>query len=145
MKRQDGITLISLIIYIIALLVVMSVIIVLTGYFYKNVNIDSQASNFMTQYTKFNSYFANEINEKDIKVVESETADDGSTSYISFSNKNTYTFSSKNKAIYFNEVEICRNVDKCIFSVVEENEVCKITVDFQAGDFERNITYTINN
>ena len=68
------------------------------------------------------------------------------TLVIAFSNKNTYTFSKPNAeskgAIYFNEVQICNNVDKCIFTSVEENGKYVITVDFQAGSFKNSITYT---
>ena len=146
MKKQEGMTLISLIIYIIALLIVIAVITILTGYFYNNVDIKSATTNSMTQYTKFNSYFANEINERNIKVLEAATSDDETTSYIAFSNKNTYTFSKPNAeskgAIYFNEVQICNNVDKCLFTSIEENGKYTITVDFQSGSFKNTITYT---
>ncbi len=146
MKKQNGMTLISLIIYIIALLVVMAVITMLTGYFYNNVNIDSEVNDNMTQFTQFNSYFASEINTKDIKVLDAETSSDECSSYIAFSNKNTYTFSKPNAeskgAIYFNEVQICNNVDKCLFTSIEENGKYTITVDFQSGSFKNTITYT---
>ena len=144
MKKQEGMTLISLIIYIIALLIVIAVITILTGYFYNNVDIKSATTNSMTQYTKFNSYFANEINERNIKVLEAATSDDETTSYNAFSNKNTYTFSKSHNAIYFNEVEICSNIDRCLFTSVEENGKYTITVDFKAGDFEKTTTYTID-
>lgn len=140
MKKESGMTLISLIIYIIALLVVISVITMLTGYFYNNVNLESEITDNMSQFTQFTSYFSKDINTKNIKVLEVGKAEDNSTSYIAFSNKNTYTFS--NNIIYFNEIAICNNIDKCIFSSVEENGTYKITVDFKSGSFENTITYT---
>ena len=140
MKKQNGMTLISLIVYIITLLIVMSVITVLTSYFYNNVDLKSSKTEDLAKFTQFTSYFTKEINKKGIKVVNNETSDDGSTSYIAFSNKNTYTFA--NNIIYFNEIEICNNIDKCLFSSVEENGVYKITVDFETGDFNKTITYT---
>lgn len=147
MKKQKGITLISLIIYIIALVVVMAVITMLTGYFYNNVDIDSEKNYYMMQFTKFNSYFTSEINQKDVVILEAETSADECLSYIAFSNKNTYTFSKPNNeskgVIYYNEIQICDNVDKCLFTLVEENEKPTIIVDFQAGNFKNTIKYTM--
>ncbi len=142
MKKQKGMTLISLIVYIIALLIVMSVITVLTGYFYNNVDIQSSRTEDMEKFTQFTSYFVKEVNTKAIKVVDNATSEASNTSYIAFSNKNTYTFA--NNTIYFNEIAICNNIDKCLFSSVEENGIYKITVDFKTGDFSKTITYTTN-
>ena len=64
MRTEKGLTLISVTIYIIVMLIIVSVITVLTSYFYKNVNIQSINQDLNQQYTKFNSYFIKEVNKK---------------------------------------------------------------------------------
>ena len=68
MQSEKGITLISITIYVIVMLIVVSVITILTQYFYKNVDVNSVNEDFNQQYTKFNSYFSEEINKKGNKV-----------------------------------------------------------------------------
>ena len=62
MKKEKGVTLISVIVYVIGLLIVVGVISTLTGFFYKNVNINTDNTEITKQFTKFNSYFTSEIN-----------------------------------------------------------------------------------
>ena len=62
MSNQKGITLVSVIVYVIAMLIIISVITVLTSYFYKNVDINSTSENLSQQYTRFNTFFTEEVN-----------------------------------------------------------------------------------
>ena len=64
MKNDKGITLTSLIIYVISMLVVVTTIATLTSFFYKNVDIDSLSKKSTEQYTNFSKLFAKEINQK---------------------------------------------------------------------------------
>ena len=66
MRSEKGITLISLIIYVIALTIVIGIIAVISGYFYKNVATASVDVEPMVEYTKFNSFFSEEVNYKGI-------------------------------------------------------------------------------
>ena len=70
MRTEKGLTLISVTIYIIVMLIIVSVITVLTSYFYKNVNIQSINQDLNQQYTKFNSYFIKEVNKKGNKILD---------------------------------------------------------------------------
>ena len=70
MKSEKGVTLISVIIYVIAMLIIIAVITVLTSYFYTNVDINSASEDLNQQYTKFNSYFTEEVNRKGNKILE---------------------------------------------------------------------------
>ena len=141
MKKEDGVTLTSIIIYIIALLIVIGVVSTLTSYFYKNVDIDDESVLTNSQFTKFNSFFTSEINQPGIKVI--EKGENENVSYIAFSNKQIYTFSKQNNAIYLNEIKICDNITRCNFDYTEENGNIKITVDFAAGTFSRITTYNL--
>ena len=147
MQSEKGVTLISVIIYVIVMLIVVSVISVLTSYFYKNVDINSVSEDFNQQYTKFNSYFAEEVNRKGNKILdigETESDDEsGNQKYIVFSSGNQYTFIPENKGIYMNTVKIAENITDCDFESKEENDKTTVTVTIKGDNFERVTTYTL--
>ena len=62
MKSEKGITLVSLIIYVLVMVIVVALITVITAYFYKNIDINNVNYEINSQYTKFNSFFSDEIN-----------------------------------------------------------------------------------
>lgn len=70
MKTQRGITLISVVIYVIGMSLIVGIMAVITTNFYKNVNDNIKTLNPITEYTKFNSYFTSEVNTSNIKVIE---------------------------------------------------------------------------
>ena len=70
MKSEKGITLVSVIIYVIAMLIIVTVVSVITSYFYKNINVGTLKENLNQEYTKFNSFFIEEVNRKGNKIIE---------------------------------------------------------------------------
>lgn len=157
MRTEKGLTLISVTIYIIVMLIIVSVITVLTSYFYKNVNIQSINQDLNQQYTKFNSYFIKEVNKKGNKILDIQSpiklgdkeSDDAQNStntqnYIIFSSGNQYTYIPKNEGIYMNKVKIAQNITGCVFTTnEEENGKVTVTVTMQGENFERETTYTL--
>lgn len=148
MQNEKGVTLISVTIYIIVMLIIVAVITVLTSYFYHNVDINSASQNLNQQYTKFNSYFTEEVNKRGNKLLEiGETENEsgnGTQKYIIFSSGNQYTYIPENKGIYMNQVKIAENITGCDFtSNKEENGKTTITVTIQGDNFERKTTYTL--
>ena len=140
MKSEKGATLISLTVYVIVLSVVIGVMGILSGFFFKNIK-NVKDINPLTEFTKFNSFFTDEINHKDIKVLECKT--NGNNSYIVFSNGVQYSFIAANKGIYKNKTKICNSIDKCQFTTINTNGKEKIKVEFQAGELTKNITYKL--
>lgn len=146
MQGEKGITLISITIYVIVMLIVVSVITVLTSYFYTNIDINSVSEDLNQQYTKFNSYFTEEVNKKGNKLlkigqIESDT---GNQNYIIFSSGNQYTYVPQNQGIYRNQVKIAQNITGCVFTTnEEENGKITVTVIIQGENFERETTYTL--
>lgn len=134
MRNNKGITLISLITYIIGLTIVIALIATLTSYFYKNINV-KDINNDTTQYTKFSSVFIEEINTKNNSVIDCKTLTDG-ISYIIFSSGNQYTFYANSKSIYKNNVKICNNVILCDFSYTFIDSIYKIKVNFKTSNIE---------
>ena len=62
MKSERGITLISVTVYIIAITILIGVITVISRYFYTNTKSVSQSIDPVTQFTKFNTFFSDEVN-----------------------------------------------------------------------------------
>ena len=108
MKSERGVTLTSLIVYIIAMLLVVGILAVISRYFYRNINNINESIEPHTEYTTFNSYFTDEVNHNGIKVLDCETTEDKTESYIFFDNGVQYTFIQENEGIYRNKVKMCK-------------------------------------
>ena len=141
MKSQKGITLISLTVYIIVMAIVVGVVATVSTYFYSNQNATSSKIEPLTQYTKFNSFFLDEVNHQGIQVIECQE------NYIAFDNGVQYTFVPENKGIYRNQIKISKGIQNCTFDYAIENGRKKITVNIQSeeGNFTREETYTLRN
>lgn len=146
MKSERGVTTISVTIYIIAMLLAVTIIGILTGFFYKNVDISSNANDINKQYTKFNAYFTEEVNISGNTVVEMQVKDEGTEnelSFIVFSSGNQYTFIKQNKGIYFGHTKIATNIEECKFEKHENNGKTTITVKIAGDNLDRTTTYTL--
>ena len=168
MQSEKGITLISITIYVIVMLMIVSVITVLTSYFYTNIDINSVREDLNQQYTKVNSYFIQEVNKKgnklleigkidtksgNISTIQTESLNDNISenniedtrqSYIIFSSGNQYTYVPQNQGIYMNQIKIAQNITGCTFSSKKEaNGKTTITVIIMGKNFEKMTTYTL--
>lgn len=134
MKSNKGVTLTSLIIYVIGMTIMVSIIATLTSFFYKNIDIGDINSN-TTQYTKFTSILSEEVNKKNNSVIDCQSLT-GGVSYIVFSSGNQYTFNQERKSVYRNNVKICDNIDICDFSYTYIDSKYKIKVSFQTANID---------
>lgn len=139
MKSQKGITLISLTIYIIAMVIVIAVIAVVSTFFYSNLSSTTELTNPSVEYTKFTSFFSDEMNHSNIKVLECKD------NYIAFDNGVQYTYVSENRGIYKNKVKIAREIKMCQFSTSIENgkNVVKVSIDIDGRI--RDSTFVLKN
>lgn len=134
MKKNKGITLTSLIIYVIGMTIMVATIATLTSFFYKNIDIGEITSD-TTQYTKFSSILSEEINTQHNSVIDCKALTDG-VSYIIFSSGNQYTFNENSKSIYKNNVKICDNIEICDFSYTFIDSKYKIKVNFKTESID---------
>ena len=138
MKSEKGITIISLIIYVIVLSIVIGMVAIISGAFMDSVDEADMHTDPIEQYTTFNSYFSEEVNHPGLEVVQCE--DD----YILFSNGVQYSFISENRGIYKNKVKICRNIDFCSFSrELRKKRKTVIIVEFSIDGQTRKTNYTL--
>lgn len=140
MKGDRGVTIASLTVYVIAMLLVIAIIATITTFFYTNVNnLDSKSKN-ISEITKFNMYFIEEIKKDNNKVL--EVTSDRST--IIFSSGNTYTF--QDGCIYLNNIRICDNIKNTQFSVDENNKIVSVLITIGSKlEYTKTTQYVLNN
>ncbi len=154
MKNNRGITLTSLIIYIIGMLIVIATIATLTSFFYRNVDINELERLSTEQFTEFSSIFSKEINKKNNKVIECKTnievidGNDYKISYIIFSSGNQYTYKQESNTIYKNNIKVCTGIEDCDFSYKFINSIYQIKVNFKTANLnmtgENAVNYSMN-
>lgn len=151
MKSEKGITLVSLTVYLIAMTIVVAIVAVISRYFYTNTKTIGESVDHITEYTQFNSFFSDEVNHENIKVLECKTnyenSDDMNSkvinSYIVFDNGVQYTFINENQGVYRNNVKISSGVEKCTFENVLENGKMVVKVNFKVKEKSRETTYIL--
>lgn len=142
MKSEKGITLISTTIYVIALASVIGIMAIISRFFYNDMKQTNQDISPMTEYTRFNSFFSDEINRVGIKVLDCGITENGQN-YIVFDNNVQYTYIQENKGIYRNKVKIARNVTNCVFTENKKNNKDVVEVIFEIDDMIKQNTYTL--
>ena len=132
MKSEKGITLISLIFYILILTIITALIGTVSTYFYKNVSGINEDSKAVSTFNKFNMYFIEEVKRENNKV---EEISNDMTS-ISFKSGNSFLY--KDGFIYFNGKQICSEVNNLSFEFYEESGNINeniVTVNLNIGTY----------
>lgn len=148
MKSENGITLTTLMVYIVAMTMVTLTITNITRYFYNNVVYTETTTQYAEEYLKFTKYISEEVNKKDNTILDSGSVNDTEGNikqkYVIFlKTANQYTF--VGNAIYKNNDKICENISDCKFIVQEdENNILEIQLKMLDGT-EYNNTYKIRN
>lgn len=137
MKQEKGITLTSLVIYIIAMLIVITIMSSVSLMFYRNTEQLSTNTEDILEYSNFNHYFINEIKSANNEV--DRISNDGS--YILFASGNSFSF--KNNSIYFNTIEVAKNVQSATFSQPDSNHKEIVKVKVVLNGYENEMNYKI--
>lgn len=138
MKSQKGITMVSLIIYIIVMIIVIYVMSSIISNFYKNTDAVRGNVEEVVKFNKFNNYFLKEVKSKNNEV------DSLNNSYILFSSGNSFSIS--NNVIYYNNIEICDEVEEMNITFGKNgDEVDKsiISVNICFESFSKTINYKL--
>ena len=143
MKSQKGITMVSLIIYVMSFLAICGVVAVITTFFHNNTQVFSNEATASSEYDMLNAYLVKEIKQ------EENLATAESVNKLVFENGNEYIFTNigeeEYKEIIFRNEEkgkyfILCNYVKNFAVKVEEN---KIEIAITILDKTYNQTYTI--
>ena len=144
MKSEKGMTMLSVIVYVVALVIVVGVISMVTTYFYNNIDTIGRNIEPSQEYVKFNSFFTSDINGKNNKVLECGENTPEET-YIVFKNGEQYTYDAGSKAVYRNKVKICEAIESITFTYAIESskEVVKVSLKMTGNENATNMTYTL--
>jgi len=111
MKKQNGITMMSLLIYIMAFVTIIGVLSSITVFFNNNTKDINMQTASNSEYNKFNLYML-EYTENDYNVskISEENTD---IPFVTFSNGvSSNTFVLLENILYFNQIKLCENVDE---------------------------------
>lgn len=139
MKKEQGITLTALVIYVIVMIIAIGVISTIINQFYKNTNSIEADTKEILEFNKFSTYFLKEVKTKGNKV---DTII--SDKYILFETGNSFSLSG-NK-IYYNNVEICNGAESLTILQGKNGDgvnkdIVYITVNFK--NFTESMNYKI--
>ena len=135
MKSERGITLSSLIIYILVMMIVIGVMTSVSLIFYRNTsNLDNRTVE-ISKYNNFNTYFIKEIKSPGNGI------DTIQQNYILFKSGNSFSFNNNN--IYYNNLSIVDGVQNVVFSKPEINDDTVISVNIVFEEFSKNMKYKI--
>ena len=146
MNSEKGITLISVILYVIVMLLVVTIASILTGYFYNNIDINNTEQNANVEFTKFNSFFTEEVNIRGNTILESDT--EGTSTgqkYIVFSTGNQYTYIKNNKSIYKNNSKIASDIEEFNLKINNSDSKTTIEIELTSGNITKTTTYALKN
>lgn len=141
MKNEKGITLSSLVIYIIVMIMVIGVMTRVSLIFYNNTENLNDNTKDIIEFNNFNNYFVKEIKIANNKI--DTIAEDGA--YILFDTGNS--FSLKNNEIFYNDLEIAKNVKNINFKYytnsegIEEKDIITVNVEF--NNYSKQINYRV--
>ena len=83
MKSQKGVTLIALVIYVIVLTIVVSILAMISSFFFSNVNFVKDQANYAPEFNKFNMFFIQDVkNNKNVTVSGNNIKFEDGTEYI---------------------------------------------------------------
>lgn len=147
MKEEKGITLTSLVIYVIVMIIVIGVMSSIINNFYSNTGDVHSAVQEIVEFNKFNTYFLKEVKLQENAVDKFNTEDENP--YILFTSGNSFMFD--DNKIYYNNIQICRNVTDANFEFVtytDENGEPKtdetiIKVELNFENYSKSINYKI--
>ena len=149
MKSQNGVTLVQLTIYLIAMLVVIAMMATISSFFYGNINIVRESSRYAAEFDKFNTNFVKDV-ESNNEV--SVTTTDGQQVSIVFEDGTTYIYNTSDEGLYRGNVKISTNVKAFTATkkTITINNVDKdiVTIKIIIGNnsktlFSKQIDYTL--
>lgn len=141
MKKEQGITLIALIVYIILMTFVVAGVTAITNSFYNNINELDKTSESAVSFAKFNMYFINDIKSENVQIVSSSS----NQVQISFTNRNgedqTVKYSIQNKTLYRDKIKICDKVNDSNITVNQSTNT--ITVKLLINNYEKTTVHAL--
>ena len=107
MKSEKGITLTSLVVYVLVATVIVSIMAVISSFFFSNMTLVNGQEQYALEFYKFNMFFVNDVkNNKNAQI------DAGK---IIFEDGTIYEYRASEKAIYRNNTRIAKEIEELKF------------------------------
>lgn len=142
MKSENGITLTSLVIYIVVATIVIGTMAIVSSFFFSNMNLIKDQDQYAVEFNKFNMFFVNDVKNNKTAQVQANQ--------IVFEDGTTYQYSAENKSIYRNNVEVAKQVESLNFTTenyqVENTTKILINVEMSIGErenFNKTVQYVL--
>ena len=141
-KKQKGITLTALVIYIVIFMLLIGVMTTISTFFFNNIGGVVDTPKYLSEFNKFSMFFI-----ADVKNYNNATV---TSNMIEFDDGPTYKYDGT--YIYRNDVLICKNIMNCTFTSKQYNVNTKtknlINVDMQIGKNDdksvtKNVDFTL--
>lgn len=145
MKNEKGITLTSLVIYILVFSMIMTAVGSLSSFFTQNLKRLDTDSISSEEFNKFNTYFIKDVKESKMASVNKNQ----NNIEIILENGNKYTYVKSENSIYKQSMKIARSIIKFDANIIEENNKKIVKIDIATGtnekkpNFEKNIKYVL--
>lgn len=142
MRKEKGITMVSVVIYIVLMTMVIGAMSSIITNFYKNTDTVQGNVQEVVEFSKFNNYFLKEVKTNNNKV--EKLANDNT--YILFASGNA--FSIVDDKIYYNNIKICDKVQSMKISLGKNGDgldesIINVTLNFK--NFNKSINYKVEN
>ena len=152
LKSNKGVTLISLVIYVIVLIIVIALMSNFSGYFYKNTNKITINENNDEQITRFLAYLTKDTNSEELSSIKTgtENSTESNVNYIILRFKNgiehQYLFKDNNKVYFINKtnevnktkkVVLCNNVDLGNFTYDDASKTLTANISVNNKQYEK--------
>lgn len=149
MKSNRGVTVTSLVIYIICLTIVISWMGVISNHFYQSINESTIRGNDDEQYSRFLAYLTKDVNSDNLIYVKAEN-DGGDNIIFKFDNQVEHQYILSDGAIYYINIEnnnekkilLCEDVSSNKAFIYSNN---KIDVNFRINKKIYSISFNIKN
>lgn len=146
-KSDKGITLTSLVIYVIVLMIVIGLMSNFLGYIYKNTNKITIKENYEEQYTRFLSYLISDTNSDQLYFVKTDSENkylilkykDGSQHQYIYSNESIYYINVSDTAP--KKILLCNKVTNLTMNY--STNILQINLTINGRNYEKNINISI--
>lgn len=151
LKSNKGITMTSLVVYVIVLTIVIALLSGFSVYFYKNVNLITIKEASDEQFTRFIAYLTKDLNQDDVFFIRTGTNNGESNNYlilkIDGNIEHQYLF--ENETLYYidkiknKKIALCNNVNLCNFVYDDTNKVLTTNLNINKKNYTK--TFIVNN
>lgn len=142
MNSNKGITMVSLVIYIVVASIIIGTIAMVSSFFFSNTELIKNQEIYAVEYNKFNMFFIKDVkNNKNVKVEGNQVVFEDGTIYI---------YNEQEQAIYRNDTKIAEEIISASFStdiyVVENTTKNLVRANLSIGknyNFDKEIEYVL--